>query len=155
MRDRLQQRLAEHPALNTDDDLGTIGVIDETSVAKKGRKTPGVQRQYCGSRGKVENCIVTVHLGIVCGLFKTLIDATLFLPKAWSDDRERCRDAKIPDDVVYRPKWRIALEQLWRALSNGLTFNWFDLRRILRQQTRVLGRTRRSTRDVLCRRDSA
>lgn len=124
MRDRLQQRLADHPALNTADDLGTIGVIDETSVAKKGRKTPGVQRQYCGSRGKVENCIVTVHLGIVRGLFKTLIDAALFLPKAWSDDRERCREAAIPDDVVYRPKWRIALEQLWRALGNGLTLDW-------------------------------
>jgi SRSO17 transposase len=48
----------------------------------------------------------------------------LFLPKTWSDDRARCRKAKIPDDVVYRPKWRIALEQLTRALANGLTFNW-------------------------------
>ncbi len=124
MRDRLQERLREQPALSAAADLGTIGVIDETSVAKKGTKTPGVQRQYCGSRGKVENCIVTVHLGIVRGLFKTLIDAALFLPKAWSDDRERCREAKIPDDVVYRPKWRIALEQLTRAIASGLRFNW-------------------------------
>jgi SRSO17 transposase len=124
MRDQLQRRLAGQPALSADDDLGTIGVIDETSVAKKGDKTPGVQRQYCGSRGKVENCIVSVHLGIVRGLFKTLIDAALFLPKAWSEDRERCREAKIPDDVAYRPKWRIALEQLLRALANGLTFAW-------------------------------
>lgn len=124
MRDRLQQRLAGQPALSAADDLGTIGVIDETSVVKKGTKTPGVHRQYCGARGKLENCIVTVHLGIVRGLFKTLIDAALFLPRTWSDDRERCREAAIPDDVVYRPKWRIALEQLTRALSNGLTFNW-------------------------------
>jgi len=124
MRDRLQQRLAGQPALSAADDLGTIGVIDETSVAKKGTKTPGVQRQYCGSRGKLENCIVTVHLGIVRGLFKTLIDAALFLPKAWSEDRERCREAEIPDDVVYRPKWRIALEQLTRAIANGLTLSW-------------------------------
>lgn len=124
MRDQLQQRLAGQPALSAADDLGTIGVIDETSVAKKGTKTPGVQRQYCGSRGKLENCIVTVHLGIVRGLFRTLIDAALFLPKAWSADRTRCRDAKVPDDVVYRPKWRIALEQLTRAIGNGLTFNW-------------------------------
>lgn len=124
MRDRLQQRLAGHAALSADDELGTIGVIDETAVAKKGRKTPGVHRQYCGARGKLENCIVTVHLGIVRGLFKTLIDAALFLPKVWSEDRKRCREAKIPDDVVYRPKWRIALEQLTHALAQGLKFDW-------------------------------
>jgi SRSO17 transposase len=124
MRDLLQRRLAGQPALSAADDLGTIGVIDETSVPKKGKKTPGVHRQYCGSRGKLENCIVTVHLGIVRGLFKTLLDAALFLPQAWSENRARCRQAKIPDDVVYRPKWRIALEQLTRALGNGLTFNW-------------------------------
>jgi len=124
MRDQLQQRLARQPALAAADELGTIGVIDETSVAKKGSKTPGVHRQYCGSRGKLENCIVTVHLGIVRGLFKTLLDAALFLPKAWSADRARCREAKIPDDVVYRPKWRIALEQLARAIANGLRPNW-------------------------------
>lgn len=124
MRDRLQERLSGQAAPGVADDLGTIGVIDETSVVKKGIKTPGVHRQYCGARGKLENCIVTVHLGIVRGLFKTLIDAALFLPKAWSEDRARCREAKIPDDVVYRPKWRIALEQLTRAVVNGLTFNW-------------------------------
>jgi SRSO17 transposase len=124
MRDRLQQRLSRRPALNAAAELGTIGVIDETSVAKKGTKTPGVHRQYCGSRGKIENCIVTVHLGIVRGLFKTLIDAALFLPKVWSEDRERCRKAKIPDDVLYRPKWRIALEQVARAIANGLILNW-------------------------------
>jgi SRSO17 transposase len=124
MRDLLQQRLLGLPALNAAADLGTIGLIDETSVAKKGDKSPGVHRQYCGSRGKIENCIVTVHLGIVRGLFKTLIDAALFLPKVWSDDRERCREAKIPDDVVYRPKWRIALEQVTRAFANGLKFDW-------------------------------
>lgn len=124
MRDLLQQRLLGLPALNAADDLGTIGVIDETSVAKKGVKTPGVRRQYCGASGKIENCIVTVHLGIVRGLFKTLIDAALFLPKVWSDDRERCREAKIPDDVGYRPKWRIALEQVAQAIANNLTLNW-------------------------------
>lgn len=123
MRDQLQQRLVQPPRPTTDK-LGTIGVIDETSVAKKGRKTPGVHRQWCGSRGKIENCIVTVHLGIVRGSFKTLIDADLFLPQAWSDDRERCREAAIPDDVVYRPKWRIALEQVDRATANGVKFDW-------------------------------
>jgi SRSO17 transposase len=124
MRDRLQQRLPGQRALTAADDLGTIGVIDETSVAKKGTKTPGVQRQYCGASGKLENCIVTVHLAVVRGLFKTLIDAALFLPQAWSADRARCREASIPDDLVYRPKWRLALEQVARAFANGLTLNW-------------------------------
>jgi len=124
IRDRQQQRLAQQPLPDAEDELGTIGVIDETSNAKKGTKTPGVQRQWCGSLGKIENCIVTVHLGIVRGRFKTLVDADLFLPKSWSEDRERCREAAIPDDVVYRPKWRIALEQLDRAQANGLCLNW-------------------------------
>ena len=124
IRDRQQQRLAQQPLPDAEDELGTIGVIDETSNAKKGTKTPGVQRQWCGSLGKIENCIVTVHLGIVRGRFKTLVDGDLFLPKAWSEDRERCREAAIPDDVVYRPKWRIALEQLDRAQANGLCLNW-------------------------------
>lgn len=124
MRDLLQQRLAGHPAMNAADALGTIGVIDETSTAKKGIKTPGVSRQYCGERGKVDNCVVSVHLAVVRGLFKTIVDAALFLPRVWSEDRKRCREAKIPDDLVYRPKWRIALEQVARAVANGLTLDW-------------------------------
>src|SRR5437868_5870430 len=75
MRNQLQQRLARRPPPASADDLGCIGLIDETSQAKKGTKTPGVQRQWCGSKGKLENCIVTVHLGIVCGRFKALLDA--------------------------------------------------------------------------------
>lgn len=124
MRHQVQQRQARRPPPATADDLGCVGLIDETSQAKKGRKTPGVHRQWCGSLGKTDNCIVTVHLGIVWGRFKTLVDADLFLPKAWSEDRARCRAAGIPDNVVYRPKWRIALEQLNRSQANGLHLDW-------------------------------
>jgi SRSO17 transposase len=105
-------------------DLGSLGLIDETSVVKKGRKTPGVQRQYCGAVGKIENGIVTVHLGYRYGQFQTLIDSDLFLPESWAQDRERCRQAHIPDQVVYRPKWRIALDQVQHALGNGVRFTW-------------------------------
>ncbi len=104
--------------------LGTIGLIDETSAAKKADLTPGVKRQYLGCLGKIENGIVTVHLGVCRGLYKSLIDADLFLPQDWSDDRPRCRAAGIPDAVVYRPKWQIALEQIDRAKSNGIVFDW-------------------------------
>lgn len=106
------------------DGLGTVGIIDETSAKKKGNKTPGVQRQYLGCVGKLDNGIVTVHLGVCRGPYKCLIDSDLFLPKSWSDDRPRCREAGIPDSVVHRAKWKIALEQIDRARSNGVVLDW-------------------------------
>lgn len=102
----------------------SIGLIDETSDAKKGVKTPGVQRQHCGAVGKQDNCIVTVHLGYAADDFHSLIDGELFLPESWSNDRERCRAAGIPDTMVYRPKSEIALELYDRAAANGLRFEW-------------------------------
>jgi len=103
----------------------SIGIIDETSDVKQGDKTPGVQRQWCGTVGKTENCIVTVHLAYATGDFHCLVDGDLFLPESWSDDRERCRAAGIPEEVVYRPKWKIALELYDRARGNGMVFDWF------------------------------
>ena len=120
VRDRLQRRVARrhaHPH--------SVGIIDETSFAKQGKHTACVQRQWCGSRGKKDNCVVSVHLGYVAGDFHTLIDGDLFLPeKTWHGNRTRCRTAGIPDDIVYRAKWKIALEQVQRALGNGLRFSW-------------------------------
>jgi SRSO17 transposase len=107
-----------------DDGLGSVGVVDETGTPKKGDKTPGVQRQWCGRLGKTDNCVVTVHLAVAKGRYKTLLDADLFLPEGWSDDRPRCRAAGIPDGLVHRPKWRMALGQLDRALARGLTLSW-------------------------------
>ena len=102
----------------------SIGIIDETSDTKKGDKTPGVQRQHCGCVGKKDNCIVTVHLGYAADDFHTLLDGELFLPESWSNDRERCREAGIPDEMVYRPKTEIALELYDRAESHGVRFEW-------------------------------
>ena len=107
-----------------DDGLGAVGVIDETAQPKKGTKTPGVQRQWCGRLGKVENCVVTVHLGVKKGRFRALLGGQLFLPREWSLDRDRCREAGIPDGVVHRPKWRIALEEVDAALGNGVKLDW-------------------------------
>ena len=121
--DRARNRLQE---MVVRDDAGhnAVGIIDETSDVKQGDKTPGVQRQWCGTAGKTENCIVTVHLGYATGDFHCLLDGDLFLPESWSEDRDRCREAGIPDDVVYRPKWKIALELLDRAHGNGVVFDW-------------------------------
>jgi len=129
LRDRLGQRIANQhaPAPGTvrpADDLGVIGPIDETSMVKKGDQTPGVKRQYLGTVGKLENGIVTVHLGYVHGDFKALLDSDLFLPKDWAEDRERCQEACIPDDLPYRPKTEIAVAQVRRAIGNGIHFDW-------------------------------
>jgi SRSO17 transposase len=119
MRDRLQQIvMAEQAGPNV------VGIIDETSDPKKGDKTPGVQKQWCGRLGKTENCIVTVHLGFAQEDFHCLLEGELFLPESWDQDRTRCREAGIPDHVVYRPKWRIALELYDRAVANGVYFDW-------------------------------
>lgn len=123
-RTRLQSDLAATVEALAGDELGTVGVIDETSCQKWGAHTPGVQRQYLGCVGKVDNGIVTVHVGVSKGRFQGLLDADLYLPQSWDADRERCRAAGIPDDVRYRPKWRIALDQLVRLSGNGLRFDW-------------------------------
>src|SRR3954469_25597010 len=103
-RDTLQADLAGVLTALPADPLGTVGVIDETSCRKWGRHTPGVQRQYLGCAGEVDNGIVTVHLGVTRGTFRALLDADLYLPKSWAEDRPRCRGAGIPDDVRHRPK---------------------------------------------------
>jgi len=101
-----------------------LGVIDETAHPKKGDKTPGVQRQWCGATGKKDNCVVTVHLGYVAGDFHALLDGDLFLPESWHEDRARCRAAGIPEEVVYRPKWRIALDLLEGAVGRSVRMEW-------------------------------
>jgi SRSO17 transposase len=118
-RDRLQQIVAtEHAHPHS------VGIIDETSFVKQGKKTPGVQRQYLGTAGKQENGIVTVHLAYAADDFHCLLDGELFLPESWARDPVRCREAKIPEGMTYRPKTDIALEQYDRARANGIHFAW-------------------------------
>lgn len=120
----LQRHLADAVRGQPADDVGTIGVIDETSCRKWGDQTPGVQRQYLGCVGKIDNGIVTVHVGVAKGTFQALLDAELFLPESWAADRPRCEDAGIPDTVGYRPKWKIAFDQLIRLYEAGHRFDW-------------------------------
>lgn len=105
-------------------DPNAIGIIDETSFPKKGTKTPGVQRQHCGASGKQDNCTITVHLGYAASHFHCLVSSALFLPESWSADRERCREAGIPDHLAHRTKWRIALELHQQARENGVRLEW-------------------------------
>ncbi len=115
MMDRVQEIVARdhsHPY--------AIGSVDETGSAKKGVHTACVQRQWNGNRGKVDNCVVSVHLGYTVGRFHSLLDGDLFLPESWANDWERRERAGIPDDVVHRSKPQIALAQIKRALRNGI-----------------------------------
>lgn len=118
-RDRLRELvIADHAGANS------IAIVDETSDVKKGDKTPGVKRQWCGTVGKTENCIVTVHLAYAREDFHCLLDGDLYLPEDWAADRDRCRAAGIPEGVIYRPKWQIALDLYDRATSGGVAFDW-------------------------------
>jgi SRSO17 transposase len=122
--DAVRRRVQEIVMRDHADD-NAIGLIDETSFAKKGDKTAGVQRQWCGSTGKKDNCVMTVHLGYSVGDFHAPIDGDLYLPEeSWHADRARCREAGIPDEVVYRPKWQIALDVIDRAMRNGVRFKY-------------------------------
>jgi len=119
MCDTLQQIVAsehQHPY--------SIGIFDETGHPKKGDKTPGVQRQWCGNTGKKDNCVVTVHLNYTAGDFHCLLDGELFLPESWADDPLRCKAAGIPEQMTHRPKWQIALELWEHAVANGIRFEW-------------------------------
>ena len=124
VRQQLQSHVAAFLPTLPADDLGTVGLIDETSAVKSGNKTPGVQRQYLGCVGKVANGIVTVHLGVCKGRYKTLFDAELYLSEEWAADKQRREEAGIPQDMVHRPKWKIALEEVDRAMTHKVPFDW-------------------------------
>lgn len=118
LRDRIQWIVASdyaHP--------NAIGVIDETGNPKKGMYTCGVQRQWCGNTGKVDNCVVGVHLGYVLGDFQCLLDSDLYLPQDWVDNVELRQRTKVPEEIQFRTKPEIALEQVRRALKNGIRFS--------------------------------
>jgi len=97
-----------------------VSIIDDTGFLKQGKRSPGVQRQYTGSAGKTANCQVAVSLTVASRSTHVPVDMELYLPQVWTDDRPRCRVAKIPDDIAYRPKWQMALLMLERAKKHGV-----------------------------------
>ena len=115
LRDKSQQIVARDHA-----DPDAIGVVEETGHPKKGIHTAGVKRQWCGNTGKVDNCVVSVHTGYVVGDFQCLLDSDVYLPEDWANDVPRRRAAYIPDDVTFRTKPEIALDQIRRCLDNGI-----------------------------------
>jgi SRSO17 transposase len=119
VRDDLRAYVAEHLGHAE----GTL-VVDETGFLKKGVRSAGVQRQYSGTAGRVENCQLGVFLGYASPHGRALIDRELYLPKSWIGDRERCAQAGIPAEVTFATKPQLAQVMIARALDAGLPTRW-------------------------------
>src|SRR5215207_4870507 len=95
-------------------------IIDDTGFPKKGRHSVGVARQYCGQLGKKDNCQVAVSLSLANEYASLPVAYRLYLPQEWAEDRERLRKVGAPEDIVFKTKHQIALEQLRWACAAGL-----------------------------------
>jgi len=103
---------------------GGMLVIDETGFLKKGTKSVGVQRQYSGTAGRIENCQIGVFLTYTSSVGHTLLDRELYLPKSWTNDPQRCREADVPKKVGFATKPALAARMLWRTLDGGVQARW-------------------------------
>jgi SRSO17 transposase len=99
-------------------------VVDETGFVKKGARSAGVQRQYPGTAGRVENCQLGVFLAYAGPKGRALVDRELYLPGSWTGDRDRCRQAGVPDSVQFATKPELARAMLGRALDAGVPAAW-------------------------------
>jgi SRSO17 transposase len=100
---------------------GGVLIVDETGDAKKGNMTVGVQEQYSGTLGRIDNCQVSVHLAYATADGKrALIDFALYLPASWTDDPDRCAQAGVPDDVTFATKPQLATAMIEAALDAGV-----------------------------------
>jgi SRSO17 transposase len=119
VRDELRGYVVEHLG-----DPGAVLVVDETGFLKKGTKSAGVQRQYSGTAGRIDNCQVGVFLAYTGRRGHALIDRELYLPEGWLSDRPRCREAAIPNAVGFRTKPELARVMLERALDAEIPVGW-------------------------------
>ncbi len=117
--DDLQAYVVQHLS-----DPDGVAVLDETGFLKKGTKSAGVQRQYSGTAGRIENCQIGVFLGYAGRHGQALIDRALYLPADWAKDEQRRREARIPGDVAFTTKPKIGLAMLERARQAGIRFAW-------------------------------
>jgi SRSO17 transposase len=119
VRDDLRGYVVQHLG-----DPGAVLVVDETGDLKKGSCTAGVQRQYTGTAGRIENSQVAVYLTYAAPRGHALIDRELYLPRSWTGDEARCRAAGIPDGTVFATKPRLARRMIARTLDAGAPAAW-------------------------------
>jgi SRSO17 transposase len=105
-------------------DRGAVLVVDETGDLKKGTQTVGVQRQYTGTAGRVENAQVAVLLAYASQAGHAVIDRELYLPRSWTRDPERLQAAGVPAQVGFTTKPALAQAMLSRALDAGVPASW-------------------------------
>ena len=120
VRDDVRSYVIEHLG-----DPDAVLVADETGDLKKGTATAGVQRQYTGTAGRIENAQVAVYLGYATAAGHALIDRELYLPRSWTDDPARCRAAGIPGHVEFATKPQLARRMITRAIAARVPFAWF------------------------------
>ena len=119
VRDDLVGYVVEHLG-----DANGVLVVDETGFLKKGNKSAGVQRQYSGTAGRIENCQIGVFLAYASAKGRTLLDRELYLPQVWTKDRERRREAGVPEDAGFQTKAQLAQRMLERVVESGVPFGW-------------------------------
>jgi SRSO17 transposase len=115
VRDYVSERLGEREG---------VLIVDDTGFLKKGTRSAGVQRQYSGTAGRIENCQIGVFLAYASARGHALIDRELYLPESWTEDRARCRAAGIGDEVAFATKPVLAQAMLHRAVEAGVPFSW-------------------------------
>src|SRR5215204_2550021 len=116
VRDDLREYVVEHLG----DEATGVLIVDETGFLKKGTKSVGVARQYTGTAGRIENGQVGVFLGYATARGRARIDRALYLPREWTDDRPRCREAGVPDQVGFATKLVLARRMIERAATAGV-----------------------------------
>jgi SRSO17 transposase len=119
VRDDLRAYVVEHLG-----DPDAVMALDETGFVKKGECSVGVQRQYSGTAGRIENCQVAVFLGYASRHGHALIDRALYLPKTWAADAERRRIAWVPEEIAFATKPKLGIALLERALDAGVPCAW-------------------------------
>jgi SRSO17 transposase len=119
VRDDVRDYVVEHLG-----DPGTVLVVDETGDRKKGTATVGVQRQYGGTAGRIENAQVAVLLVYASDAGHAVTDREPYLPRSWTRDRDRCQAAGIPDQVGFATKLTLATTTICRALDADVPAAW-------------------------------
>jgi SRSO17 transposase len=119
VRDDLRSYVVEHLG-----DAGAVLVLDETGFLKKGTKSVGVQRQYSGTAGRIENCQIGVFLGYASWHGRALIDRALYLPESWAGDAARREEAGVPAEVAFATKPKLGRAMLERAFRAGVSCAW-------------------------------
>jgi SRSO17 transposase len=113
VREHVVPRIEAHGAISA-------WIVDDTGFPKKGKHSVGVARQYCGQLGKQDNCQVAVSLSIANDHASLPVAYSLYLPESWANDPERRNKAGVPEDVVFKTKPKIALQQIEWACASGL-----------------------------------